>query len=286
MFSRRSGRHDRRNAHSFGSSAPVRWRRDAQAHGCVLAVARARVLVALMVIVGSHDDLTSGRHGQQAKEAKLPRSRLHDPLRSTSRGRALHYQVDHFRMRRDRFHHGDSNHSQEGQHFDCPRTSFLAASRRLLPSPELRLNHTAPLQLQHSACTPPRINYERTTCDWCKHPGKLIEEYKKKAEVVPSELDFRYRLTQAMETDAKTEGEYGPVDAHNINGLNLEHRFSYVSRMFVHQDLYHGYASIFDDFTPRQKRLLAFLLSLMTRAYLRRTRRHRALVSISMPTTD
>src|ERR1019366_4377041 len=38
-------------------------------------------------------------------------------------------------------------------------TSFLAASRRLLPSPELRLNHTAPLQLQHSACTPPRINY-------------------------------------------------------------------------------------------------------------------------------
>jgi hypothetical protein len=150
---------------------------------------------------------------------------------------------------------------------------------------------------------------ERTTCDWCKHPvklihrkglcrhcysirantirlGKKIEEYKKKAEVVPSELDFRYRLTQAMETDAKTEGEYGPVDAHNINGLNLEHRFSYVSRMFVHQDLYHGYASIFDDFTPRQKRLLAFLLSLMTRAYLRRTRRHRALVSISMPTTD
>src|ERR1017187_1084918 len=57
------------------------------------------------------------------------------------------------------FHHGDSNHSQEGQHFDCPRTSFLAASRRLLLSPELRLNHTAPLQLQHSACTPPRINY-------------------------------------------------------------------------------------------------------------------------------
>ena len=120
---------------------------------------RPRVLVALMVIVGSHDDPTSGRQGQQAKEAKLPRSRLHDPLRSTSRGRALHYQVDHFRMRRDRFHHGDSNHSQEGQHFDCPRTSFLAASRRLLPSPELRLNHTAPLQLQHSACTPPRINY-------------------------------------------------------------------------------------------------------------------------------
>ena len=160
MFSRRSGRHDRRNAHSFGSSAPVRWRRDAQAHGCVLVSGpRPRVLVALMVIVGSHDDLTSGRHGQQAKEAKLPRSRLHDPLRSTSRGRALHYQVDHFRMRRDRFHHGDSNHSQEGQHFDCPRTSFLAASRRLLPSPELRLNHTAPLQLQHSACTPPRINY-------------------------------------------------------------------------------------------------------------------------------
>ena len=160
MFSRRSGRHDRRNAHSFGSSAPVRWRRDAQAHGCVLVSGpRPRVLVALMVIVGSHDDLTSGRQGQQAKEAKLPRSRLHDPLRSTSRGRALHYQVDHFRMRRDRFHHGDSNHSQEGQHFDCPRTSFLAASRRLLPSPELRLNHTAPLQLQHSACTPPRINY-------------------------------------------------------------------------------------------------------------------------------
>jgi hypothetical protein len=37
------------------------------------------------------------------------------------------------------FHHGDSNHSQEGQHFDCARTSFLAPSRKLRPSPELQL---------------------------------------------------------------------------------------------------------------------------------------------------
>src|ERR1039457_4843147 len=71
---------------------------------------------------------------------------------------------------------------QEGQHFDCPRTSFLAASQRLLPSPELRLIHTVPLQLQHSACTPPRINYQiytflpgesrQPTADWGFQHGK------------------------------------------------------------------------------------------------------------------
>jgi predicted transcriptional regulator len=142
----------------------------------------------------------------------------------------------------------------------------------------------------------------RTTCDWCEHPikpvhrtglcrhcygirantnrlEKKIEEYRKRPDRIPIELSFRYRATLEMETDAKKEGEYGSVDAHSINGLNLEHRFSYISRMFVHQDLYHGYASVFDCFTPSQKRLVSFLLSLMTRAYLRRTRRHRALNS-------
>src|ERR1019366_5528424 len=69
--------------HSFGSSAPVRWRRDAQAHGCVLVSGpRPRVLVALMVIVGSHDDPTSGRQGKKEKEQNFPRPHFTVPLGS------------------------------------------------------------------------------------------------------------------------------------------------------------------------------------------------------------
>jgi hypothetical protein len=159
---------------------------------------------------------------------------------------------------------------------------------------------------------------DRATCDWCKHPvkpvyrtglcqhcydirrkqnrlRKKIEEYKKKLGEIPFEMDdlalryrnaladleFRYRAAMAMEKDAKAECEgYGEMYAANIDGLNLEHQFSFISTKFVHQDLYHGDANLFDrSFTLNQKRLLSYLLSLMSRAYLRRTRWHRALNS-------
>jgi hypothetical protein len=83
-----------------------------------------------------------------------------------------------------------------------------------------------------------------------------------------------------MQKSAKVEGQtYGEYSA-DVTGLNLEQQFSYISRMFVHQDLYYGDASLFDwSFTPNQKRLLFYLLSLMSRAHLRRTRWHRALNS-------
>src|ERR1022692_2009347 len=84
MFSRRSGSTKRALLRNLGASPVAPRRAGAWLRPC--SGTRPRVLVALMVIVGSHDDLTSGRQGQQAKEAKLPRSRLHDPLRSTSRG--------------------------------------------------------------------------------------------------------------------------------------------------------------------------------------------------------
>ena len=138
---------------------------------------------------------------------------------------------------------------------------------------------------------------DRSTCKWCKHPkkpiymvelcrrcydirGKInrfrkeIDEYKKEGEEIPLPLDFLYRVAQAMEKDAKFEGQmYGQLWVDDITGLKLEHEFSSISEGFVREDLYNGFATLFNSwFTPNQKKILFYLLSLMSRANLRRTR--------------
>ncbi len=98
---------------------------------------------------------------------------------------------------------------------------------------------------------------------------------------VPLALDFDYRAALAMEKDAKGEGKaYGRLYYADITGLDVEHEFSDISRRFVRKDLYHGDTNLFDwSFQPNQKRLLFYLLSLMSRARLRRTRQYRAVNS-------
>jgi|SRR5580658_1069552 hypothetical protein len=142
-----------------------------------------------------------------------------------------------------------------------------------------------------------------SACQWCKHPrkpiyrvnlcrqcydirGKInrfrkkIEEYKRKRRGTPFGLKYLYLTALEMEKDAKIEGQAYGQAADGITGLRLEHEFSFVSRRWVHQDLFYGDANLFDwSFTPHQKRLLFHLLSLMSRAYLSRTRWNRALNS-------
>jgi hypothetical protein len=160
---------------------------------------------------------------------------------------------------------------------------------------------------------------DRSACQWCKHPNKriylkglcrhcydirgkinrlhrTINEYKKKLGKMPlleaddvilryrnglAEVEVHYQVAIEMEKDAKTEGEaYEQMYTAQIDGLTLEHQFSFISAKFVHQDLYHGDANLFDwSFTPNQKRLLSYLMSLMSSAYLRRTRWKRAATS-------
>jgi hypothetical protein len=145
---------------------------------------------------------------------------------------------------------------------------------------------------------------DRSTCEWCKHPVKLIyriglcrhcysirgkiirlskkiEECSETGREVPSELPFSYRAYLAMERSAKSEGRvYGRLYADEITGDRLAHEFSFISESLVHQDLYRGDATLFNwSFTPSQKRLLLYLLSLLRRAHLRRTRWKQALTS-------
>lgn len=141
------------------------------------------------------------------------------------------------------------------------------------------------------------------TCRWCRHPvkavyraglcrhcydirgdinrlRKLIDNCKQSGGV-PLELDFKLRVAVKMEKDAQLEGRmYDQPHATDIDGRRLVDEFSYISRQLVRSDVYRFKDHIFDQgFTPDQRRLLFYLLSLMSRAQLRRTRSFRAMNS-------
>ena len=68
--------------------------------------------------------------------------------------------------------------------------------------------------------------------------------------------------------------EPSPPDLDDIGGLELEPEFSFISKRFVKKDLYHGDANLFDwTFNANQKKVIFYLLSLMSREYLRRRRK-------------
>jgi hypothetical protein len=148
---------------------------------------------------------------------------------------------------------------------------------------------------------------EQKTCGWCRYPLKRVyraglcrhcydirlevNRLRKKVEAakikggghprfgpVPFELDFDYRVALEMEKDAKIEGQtYGEIATRTIYGLELETEMSFLSKQFLKKDLYYGEANLFDwSFSPDQKKVLFYLLSLMIREQLRKTRRFRA----------
>jgi len=81
-------------------------------------------------------------------------------------------------------------------------------------------------------------------------------------------VNLRTKLVRSrMEESAKVDGlVYGPVCARDITGLDLEQEFSFISQELVRQNLYYDDANLFDwSFTQNQKRLIFYLLSLMSR---------------------
>jgi hypothetical protein len=147
---------------------------------------------------------------------------------------------------------------------------------------------------------------QEKTCQWCQYPYKRIyraglcrpcydircalnrirarvKDFESSGgghpKVDPIELDRQYRVEVEMEKDAKIEGNrYGGVAGRNVTGLDLEEEMSSLSRSFLgKKDLYFGRANLFDQsFSPNQRKVLYYLLSVMQRHYLRRTRRPRA----------
>lgn len=141
-------------------------------------------------------------------------------------------------------------------------------------------------------------------CAWCKHPNKeiyrkslcsscyrisrkvkqltaLAEEYRKQDEPAPLGLEFDRDTYAVVAKYAQREGKsYDNIQEREITGLQLEWELSHVSKWFVKTDLFYGLASVLEhSFTADQRRLFFYLLSLMSRAHLRRGYKQRAAYS-------
>jgi hypothetical protein len=144
---------------------------------------------------------------------------------------------------------------------------------------------------------------DRHACGWCKNPDKPVccgglcrhcydikielrrlhrevEERKARGAVHPrfglGELGFHYIAAIDMAESAQCKGrEYGPLSKGEAP-LDFEHEFSSISEKFLKKDLYRHSVAQATAFSPSQRRLLVYLLSMMSREYLRRKRRSMA----------
>jgi hypothetical protein len=146
----------------------------------------------------------------------------------------------------------------------------------------------------------------REACEWCKHPFKDVYRaglcrhcYKIKSELralhnkvehakrstiprrgdlISPMLSLDYMTAIDMAEDAQWEGrKYGSLYNDDVTSLDLEHEFCFISKTFLTRDLYNNSAFLFDRFTASQKRYLLYILSRMSREYLRRKRRFRSI---------
>lgn len=141
-------------------------------------------------------------------------------------------------------------------------------------------------------------------CSWCRYPYKptysgglcrhcyeiraelrqlyrKVEDRKARGAVHPTfglgNLQFDYIAAIDMAEAAHWEGRcYGSLYKHDVTPLDLEHEFGFISEKFLKKDLYRNSVDLFTYFTPPQRRLLIYVLSRMSREYLRRNRRKRA----------
>jgi hypothetical protein len=144
---------------------------------------------------------------------------------------------------------------------------------------------------------------EKEMCTWCRYPYKPtysgglcrhcydikaelrrlhreVEERKAHGAVHPTfglgSLQFDYIAAIDMAEAAQGEGRvYGSLSKGDAP-LDLEHEFGFISQKFLKKDLYRNSVDLFTYFTPPQRRLLMYVLSRMSREYLRRNRRKRA----------
>lgn len=89
---------------------------------------------------------------------------------------------------------------------------------------------------------------------------------------------YDLRVQREMVADCQFEGRlYGRFFDDDLLPLGLENEFRRVSQHFVNEDLFNGMAnSLNHSFSVNQRRYLFYLLSLMSRERLRKTRRRRA----------
>ena len=149
-------------------------------------------------------------------------------------------------------------------------------------------------------------------CNWCRYPYKPIYSgglcrhcYEIKAELKQlhrevedrkahgaghpmfglGNLEFEYIAAIDMAEAAQTEGRIYGFLAGDVTPLDLEHEFCFISEKFLKKDLYRHSVDLFTCFSPVQRRLLKFILSRMSREYLRRNRRRRAWFKVQMGRT-
>ena len=143
--------------------------------------------------------------------------------------------------------------------------------------------------------------FARPRCKWCKDPLKIIyrvgycrschkirselrqlkwrfEEDVKNGEDIHPGLEFQLKTVIKMARLVKLDGEvYGNLHIRSVDGLNVEYIFRKLSDRFVHEDLFHHYANLFDwSFSPSEKRMIYYLLSILIRKDNSRRRRHLA----------
>jgi hypothetical protein len=144
-------------------------------------------------------------------------------------------------------------------------------------------------------------------CDWCKHTRKKVyrkglcrhcydisrevvkieaqaRAYREQGQPIQRFLDAKLDVARRMAESARVEGNtYGDIHMDDISGLTLEHEFSFISKLLLRKDLFYGKANLFGwSFTLPQRRLIFYLLSHLSREYLRRNRRQKATTASAM----
>ena len=142
---------------------------------------------------------------------------------------------------------------------------------------------------------------DEDTCEWCKHPEELlyrkhlcrhcynisreiakfelkVKKYEQADLPIPFILEYNLGVAKRMAQSAKREGSrYGDIHKRKIDGLDLEHEFSFLGESFIKQNLFHGHANIFDYcLSSSQKAFIFYNLSKLSRKYMRRNRRRNA----------
>jgi hypothetical protein len=90
-----------------------------------------------------------------------------------------------------------------------------------------------------------------------------------------------------MAEAAQSEGRvYGDAHREHVTSLKLEKEFGFISKHLLKKDVYRHGDYLFDSFTAAQKRQLFYIVSLMSREYLRKNRRKIASLAVQGRSTE
>jgi hypothetical protein len=138
----------------------------------------------------------------------------------------------------------------------------------------------------------------RVTCKWCKHPDEPVkpraglcghcnrirlalkkiqakaEAYRERYGALNQRLKWALEFQQVKVRQAKREGlKYGRFFDETFTDTKLENEFRFISGKFTGKDLFYGLTGPLNSgFGLNQRRFIFYLLSLMSRQYLRKRR--------------